>query len=258
MRRSAGARFVSGRKHSGPQYGNPIIWKEVANSTAGKLSNLVRSVAQKDTSPRSSANTPMPWDRQIAPPQQDDSISTRDYYSRHQRDISNRDSRDSQRLRIERLGITQQNTHSRNDSGNAPSAEFDQNSHPRKHDYDLHAMETSVPNANLKDTRSSIPSPSVTVRSEFPTLTRSRQQQSLACLVTIEVPEGRWQAPYEDLHNAPPVPPLLSDPSVARATQSTQEPSQQFVPYESPEVLEEITEELRIRVDNWHGLEFQR
>src|SRR6201999_1776147 len=100
--------------------------------------------------------------------------------------------------------------------------------------------------------------PSVTVRSEFPTLTRSRQQQSLACLVTIEVPEGRWQASFEDLQNTPPVPPLPSDPSIARTSRTRHDPPQQLVPYESPEVLEEITEELRIRVDNWHGLEFQR
>ena len=200
----------------------------------------------------------MPWDRQTAPTAtQDDGVSTRDYYSRHQRD-NNRDSRDSQRMRIERLGITQQNTHSRNDSGNTGSADFEQQSQPRKHDYDLHAMETTVPNSSLKDSRSSIPSPSVTVRSEFPTLTRSRQQQSLACLVTVEVPEGKWQAPYEDLQNAPPVPPLPSDPSVARNNHSARESPRQPVPYESPEVLEEITEELRIRVDNWHGLEFQR
>jgi hypothetical protein len=233
----------------------------LANDPVGKLSNLVRSVAQKDMSPRSSANTPMPWDRQTAPASAaapDDNVSTRDYYNRNSRDPSNhRDSRDSQRMRIERLGISHQ-THSRTDSGNAPSGEFEHNGHPRKHDYDLHAMETSVTNAQLKDSRSSIPAPSVTVRSEFPTLTRSRQQQSLACLVTIEVPEGRWHAPFEDLQNAPPVPPLPSDPGANYTIQPTREPARQIIPYESPEVLEEITEELRIRVDNWHGLEFQR
>ena len=133
-------------------------------------------------------------------------------------------------MRIERLGLAQPNSHSRENSGNVSSADFEQAAQPRKHDYDLHAMETSVPNANLKDTRSSIPSPSVTVRSEFPTLTRSRQQQSLACLVTIEVPEGRWHAPYEDLHNAPPVPPLPSDPSITRTNQSTHESPQTIRP----------------------------
>jgi hypothetical protein len=199
----------------------------------------------------------MPWDRQTqtAP---DDTVSNRDYYSRHTRDSSNRDSRDSQRMRIERLGISQSNNHSRNDSGNASSADFEPNGHPRKHDYDLHAMETSVPNPQLKDNRNSIPFPVVTVRSEFPTLNRSRQQQSLACLVTIEVPEGRWHMAFDDLQNAPPVPPLPSDPTVFRIAPPTREPVQQMIPYESQEVLEEITEELRLRVDNWHGLEFQR
>jgi hypothetical protein len=208
----------------------------------------------------------MPWDRQTATAP-DDSVSTRDYYSRHTRDPSNRDSRDSQRMRIERLGISQppQNqaqsqsqSHTRNDSGtNASSSEFEQQSHPRKHDYDLHAMETSVPNAQIHEPRNSIPAPSVTVRSEFPTLTRSRQQQSLACLVTIEVPEGRW--PLEQPHNTPPVPPLPTDGFPPNNhNRPRHEPSQSFVPYESPEVLEEITEELRVRVDNWHGLEFQR
>jgi hypothetical protein len=119
-------------------------------------------------------------------------------------------------------------------------------------------METSVPNQQLKDNRNSIPYPIVTVRSEFPTLNRSRQQQSLACLVTIEVPEGRWHASFDDLQNAPPVPPLPSDPIVSRNAPPPREPAQQMIPYESPEVLEDITEELRLRVDNWHGLEFQR
>lgn len=203
-------------------------------------------------------------------------------YSRNSRDNANRDSRDSQRMRIERLQIghptTSQNNqnqnnqnssnsnnnvnHSRNNSGNASSNDYghESNGHSRKHDYDLHAMETSVPGALSKDNKGSIPYPSVTVRSEFPTMNRSRQQQSLACLVTIEVPESRWQ--YDDLHNAPPVPPLPSDPGTGRGYSQPPPPQaeahQPFEPYESPEELDEITEELRLRVDNWHGLEFQR
>lgn len=209
----------------------------------------------------------MPWDRQGPTSQpQEDSYSThtqsRDIYSRNSRENPNRDSRDSQRLRIERLGIGHQaSNHSRNNSGNASSNDYaheQQNGHSRRHDYDLHAMETSVKGSGQKDLRSTIPHPSVTVRSEFPTMTRSRQQQSLACLVTIEVPESRWQ--YDDLHNAPPVPPLPSDPTALRGSKQSTPPEthQAFEPYESPEELEEITEELRLRVDNWHGLEFQR
>jgi hypothetical protein len=200
----------------------------------------------------------MPWDRQAQQQQMtEDVASQKDLHNRNSRDTSNRDSRDSQRMRIERLGIGHHN-HSRNDSGNASSADYahESNGPARRHDYDLHAMETTVQNGLPKDSRSSIPFPSVTVRSEFPTLTRSRQQQSLTCLVTIEVPEGKWTPHYDEYHNAPPVPPLPSDPQV----NGRHEPPaiQPFVPFESPEVLDEITEELRIRVDNWHGLEFQR
>jgi hypothetical protein len=210
----------------------------------------------------------MPWDRQAPAPEQpqEDTYSTytqnRDIYSRNSRENPNRDSRDSQRMRIERLGIgNNPSTHSRNNSGNTSHNDFshESNGHSRKHDYDLHAMETSVPGTLPKDSKSTIPHPSVTVRSEFPTMTRSRQQQSLACLVTIEVPEGRWQ--YDDLHNAPPVPPMPSDPNGASHSRSKthqRDISQPFEAYESPEEQEEITEELRARVDNWHGLEFQR
>lgn len=215
---------------------------------------------------RSSNTTPMPWDRPGPPPSQhEDQYSThtnnRDVYSRNSRENSNRDSRDSQRMRIERLQLAHQNnTHSRNNSGNASSNDFghESNGHSRKHDYDLHAMETSVPGALAKDNKGSIPYPSVTVRSEFPTMNRSRQQQSLACLVTIEVPESRWQ--YDSSHNAPPVPPLPSDPTTTRSYNQPSQPTghQPFEPYETPDELDDITEELRIRVDNWHGLEFQR
>lgn len=196
----------------------------------------------------------MPWDRQTV---NDETHSTRDGYSRNSRDNSNRDSRDSQRMRIERLGIGSLH-HTRNDSGNASSTDYshEQNGHSRKHDYDIHSMETSVQGTpQLKDAKNSIPLPVVTVRSEFPTLNRSRQQQALTCLVTIEVPEGKWHSHFDELQNAPPMPPMPTDVSIAPSGRSRQ---QQPLPYESPEVLDEITEELRVRVDNWHGLEFQR
>lgn len=224
---------------------------------------MVRAVAQKDsTSPRSSQTTPMPWDRQTT---HDDAVSSRDVATRHSRANSNRDSRDSQRMRIERLGIGTgpafpTPNHARTDSGGNASSDFanDQASHPRKHDYDLHAMETTVLGSQLKDTKQSIPCPIVTVRSEYPTLTRSRQQQSLTCLVTIEVPEGKWQPQLDDVQMAPPTPLVSSDSGIGIPNRQKPEPEQATLTYESPEVLEEITEELRIRVDNWHGLEFQR
>lgn len=231
---------------------------------AGKLSNMVRAVASKDvSSPRSPQNTPMPWDKQTNV--QDDSISARESANRHSRENSNRDSRDSQRLRIERLGIGHgqygSQNHSRNDSGgNVSTSDYtnDHASHSRKHDYDLHAMETAVASSQLKDTKQPIPAPIVTVRSEYPTLTRSRQQQSITCLVTVEVPEGKWQGHLEDLQNPPPVPPIPSDSGIGMPPTHRQDTQQIPVIHESSQILSDITEELRMRVDNWHGLEFHR
>ncbi|KIY01540.1 uncharacterized protein Z520_03092 [Fonsecaea multimorphosa CBS 102226] len=232
-----------------------------------KLSNMVRAVASKDvSSPRSSQNTPMPWEaagRQVV---QDDSYSSQAMSERLSRENPNRDSRDSQRMRIERLGIGHNGfhgsqTHSRNDSGNASSTDYanDHAGHPRKHDYDLHAMETSVPGTQTKDMKQPIPVPIVTVRSEYPTLTRSRQQQTVTCLVTIEVPEGKFHSQLEEIQHTPPVPPLPSDSGVGiPSMHKRQEIQQPPLVYESSEILDEITEELRMRVDNWHGLEFQR
>lgn len=128
----------------------------------------------------------------------------------------------------------------------------------RRHDYDVQSMETSLssPRGLLK---SPIAPPTVTVRSEFPTLSRSRQQQSLTCLITVEVTEGKWRPDPEDMRNA--APPL---PSIASATESygrakspvNSKPYE--TPYEAAEVLDEITEDLHARVDNWHGLDFSR
>ncbi|KAM0276773.1 hypothetical protein ACHAQH_006422 [Verticillium albo-atrum] len=73
------------------------------------------------------------------------------------------------------------------------------------------------------------------------------------------VPDTKWKPDPEDLVAAPPGPPVnakIEDafarpPSPARS-------APRFYPYESPEVLEEMTESLRNRVDNWHGLDFSR
>jgi hypothetical protein len=105
-----------------------------------------------------------------------------------------------------------------------------------------------------------IPSPIVTVRSEFPTINRSRQQQTLTCLVTIEVADNKWRPDPEDIGTSPQQPPQVSAKIDEIATRVvTPAPSApRFIPYESPEVLEEMTENLRNRVDNWHGLDFGR
>jgi hypothetical protein len=102
-----------------------------------------------------------------------------------------------------------------------------------------------------------VPAPTVTIRSEFPTLNRSRQQQSLTCIITVEVPEGNWRPDVDDLrsgsttHSQPKDEPYPSGrfPPI---------PDAKPPPFEPRENLEEIAEDLRTKVDNWHGLEFSR
>ena len=209
-------------------------------------------------------NTPAPWDQGSRARASSNEMGPRP----SNRESSHRDSRES-RERIERLGVgsrhqQQQGHHSRNDSGNtgiASSADFAETHSQavgRRHDYDVQSMETDLSSPRHTHAKNPIPAPIVTVRSEFPTLNRSRQQQSLTCLVTIEVPEGKWNPDPEDLRNVPPVPPLPQDDaaSMRPSVRKRHVPSDPV--YEAPEILEQVTEELKNRVDNWHGLEFQR
>ncbi len=229
---------------------------------------MVRSVAHNDTmsvSQRSSQNTPTPWDNHSNRPAPSRS-EEHDYTQRDGRAVSNRDSRGSQRERIERLVPvqTQQQPHQhhvRNGSGTASSGDYveAQNGTGRRHDYDVHAMETDLHSPRTNATKNPIPPPVVTVRSEFPTLNRSRQQQSLTCLVTIEVPEGKWHPSPLDLQHAP-ITATASQDDAYSSIQSPVRPPQNHheVSEEELAALEETTEELKVRVDNWHGLEFER
>lgn len=141
-------------------------------------------------------------------------------------------------------------------SGGYP--ETTQSGPARRHDYDLQAMETT-PGSPRSVARNPIPAPTVTVRSEFPTMTKSRQQQTLTCLITVEVPDNKWRPDPEDLALTPSVAPLAAriDESYARPP-SPARSAPRFYPYEAREVLDEMTENLRNRVDNWHGLDFSR
>jgi hypothetical protein len=224
---------------------------------------MVRSVAHNDSvSHRSSQNTPTPWDYQAGRerPQQLHH-EEQELDQRESRAVSNRDSRGSQRERIERLGFGQhQHQHARNGSGTASSADYAdaQNGTGRRHDYDVHAMETDLSSPRTSAIKNPIPPPVVTVRSEFPTLNRSRQQQCLTCLVTIEVPEGKWHPSPHDLQHTPPAQSLPQDEAYSSVKSPVRPPHTRQVPDEDLEALEETTEELKARVDNWHGLEFER
>ncbi|KZM26856.1 zinc ion binding [Ascochyta rabiei] len=220
-------------------------------------------------SQRSHQNTPTPWDNQTmhsasgqtqGRSRNGSDASARFAPSHHtrQRDSSHSRERGSDR------GGSMSRQHLRSDSGAtgaASSQDYAAAQDGRRHDYDVQSMETSLssPRALLKNP---IPAPTVTVRSEFPTLSKSRQQQSLTCLVTVEVVEGKWRPDPEDMRGAP----LLS---LASATESSfgrpKSPARSRhaaydfdTPYESEQVLDETTEDLHARVDNWHGLDFSR
>jgi hypothetical protein len=246
--------------------------------TTGKLSSMVRSVSQSDPSTRSqNTPTPTPWDSQTVRPQSRESNSRpqgRDGsvgHSRDRRDSRDRDSvrdRDSTRDREsrerDRYAAPSRNTHARSDSeatgaasSNGGYPETTQSGPPRRHDYDVQSMESTLVSPRASMTRNPIPPPAVSIRSEFPTLSRSRQQQTLTCLVTIEVPDNKWRPDPDDLRAAPPVPTIRTEETYGRPPSPAQS-APRFYPYESPEVLQEITENLRLRVDNWHGLDFSR
>jgi hypothetical protein len=225
---------------------------------------MVRSVQNEPSAlsgHRSAANTPTPWDHQTVVsdsqthgrPRGESDASSR--FAPHQ--ARQRDSSHSRDRGSDRAGSRH---HLRSESGATghASSTNDYAQDGRRHDYDVHSMETSLssPRSLLK---SPIPAPTVTVRSEFPTLSRSRQQQSLTCLVTVEVVEGKWRADPEDMRGAPPLPSIASATgSHGREKSSSVSSRHHETPYESSAVLDEVTEDLHARVDNWHGLDFSR
>ena len=218
----------------------------------------------------SQRNTPVPWDPQTGQerPASRGSNHRRDSKDvqpqrEREKDAREKDAREVQRERVEKYGMPTRQ-HSRNESGNTGGVNSsDGYTEPhtttgRRHDYDVQSMETALSSPRASLTKNPIPAPTVTIRSEYPTLTRSRQQQSLTCLVTIEVPEGKWRPDPADLRGAPILPPMQQETNHFHRPKSPTHSQQTDWQSESPEVLEEITEDLRVRVDNWHGLDFQR
>ncbi|KAG6006128.1 hypothetical protein E4U21_007364 [Claviceps maximensis] len=128
-----------------------------------------------------------------------------------------------------------------------------------RHGYDVQAMETT-PGSPRNISRNPIPSPIVTVRSEFPTISRSRQQQTLTCLVTVEVADNKWRPDLEEVGSSHQTPRVLAniDEIATRYVTPTPSSTSRFISYESPEVLRMMTDNLRNRVENWHGLDFSR
>ncbi|KAK1756207.1 Pleckstrin homology domain-containing protein [Echria macrotheca] len=245
-----------------------------------KISNMVRAVSVTDSRSQGTPTPTQPWDEPGGRPPSRGSNARPGQASLGPNNVprsglrDSRDTRDTRDTRDSREGHSSDHRytpnsvsrHARSDSeatGVASSGgypETTQSGPARRHDYDVQAMETSLASPRTV-TRNPIPAPTVTVRSEFPTINRSRQQQTLTCLVTVEVPDNKWRPDPEDLQSAPPPtmppPPGRADEGFARSG-SPARSAPRFYPYESSEVLAEMTENLRARVENWHGLDFSR
>ncbi len=224
---------------------------------------MVRSASVNDVSSRSQPTpTPSTWDNQAQPRPISGESEARPL--RADSNVSNRsNNRESRDGRNGYNSTSSRNGHNRNNSemtGTASSAgypETTQSGPGRRHDYDVQAMETNLTSPRASVTRNPIPPPTVTVRSEFPTMNRARVLQTLTCLVTVEVPDNKWRPDPDDLREATPQPGQRAEDNYV-APPSPAQSAAKFYPYESPELLDEITENLRVRVENWHGLDFAR
>lgn len=146
-------------------------------------------------------------------------------------------------------------------SNNDSSHSHQQHDRSRPHDYDALSMVASVTHPHLQDTTMMIPAPLVTVRSEFPTLTKSRHQQSLTCLVTVEVVARKWPASAIADSPRPPPPSSLAEERLESSPPRCRPVSQRSRPVDSVHEdtsLQRIRDDLARRVDNWHGLDYDR
>lgn len=238
------------------------------NLAIEKITSMVRSASAGDSRSLTTPTPSNPWENQNGRPPSGESNGRSmapSHATSNGRESAARGSlRDSRETAPNSDRYVSAHRHGRSDSeatGVASSTgypETAQSGPPRRHDYEIQAMETT-PGSPRAMARNPIPPPAVVVRSEFPTINRSRQQQTLTCLITVEVPDNKWRPDPEDLGAVNQPPPMRVEDAFAQRPPSPARSSQpRFYPYEAPEVLEEMTENLRNRVDNWHGLDFNR
>ncbi|XXG96742.1 hypothetical protein Hte_003033 [Hypoxylon texense] len=228
-----------------------------------KITNMVRSASLSDSRSMTTPTPSNPWENQNGRPPSGESNGRSMAPSNGRESAARGSLRDSREAPSSDRYVAA-HRHGRSDSeatGVASSTgypETAQSGPPRQHAYDVQAMETT-PGSPRAMARNPIPPPSVVLRSEFPTVNRSRQQQTLTCLITVEVADNKWKPDPEDLGIVNPAPQMRVEDAFAQRPPSPARSSQpRFYPYEAPEVLEEMTENLRARVDNWHGLDFNR
>lgn len=101
-----------------------------------------------------------------------------------------------------------------------------------------------------------IPAPNIHIKSEYPNLIRSKDAQTLICVVTVEVPDGRWKPSKDELGQLRRIPETRSAQS--NHSDSDDGPEDEEDWEENMEDLERAERLLKDRVDNWHGLPFAR
>jgi hypothetical protein len=103
-----------------------------------------------------------------------------------------------------------------------------------------------------RSVRNPIPGPIVSVKCEFQTLTRLSRGQEISCLVTIEVPKGKWKPRHSDILYLPT---RLVD---TRSVQSDESEDVDEAMDEKALRLKDAAEQLYIRVPNWDTLDFRK
>lgn len=113
--------------------------------------------------------------------------------------------------------------------------------------YNYQSVRTPIPHTHT----------SITVKSEFPTLTRSHQPQTLTCLVTVEVPLGPHDDP-EDSHAAESHLSMQHwprSPPTRRSLDGRWDARDMITPRDPKGITQDVSLNLQGRVDDWHGLD---
>lgn len=230
-----------------------------------KLSSIVRSVSVADNIRNSGRETPTQREQDRTDKETISSVQYDNFDNR----MCTPSRPDSSLSRSDIGGPTARydDGHRRNDSSVSDMDPGPPGLSARRHDYDVHSMESELSPRN--SVTNPIPPPTVNVKSEFPTLNRSKTQQTLTCLVTLEVAERKWHNFADDIACAA----RLSNydqqyrtpsPAAGRSQYSYDKMDVLSVRQRERELANEqeilgaITDELHQRVENWHGLDFNR
>jgi len=136
--------------------------------------------------------------------------------------------------------------------------QLDDQSHIDEHTNEDNSDTTSIEPMTFRhapDLKNPIPAPSIHIKSEYPNLTRSEEARVLICMVTVEVPSGRWKPNGDELG-------LLRNIPDTRSMQSNRselpDDSSDECSVDNTEDLQREANDLSDKVDNWHGLPFTK